>query len=209
MAAQNSLVIFLKVPRLGRVKTRLARDLGWCRATWWYRHHVQSLVRRVGRDPRWRCVLAVADSGSDAGLDGAAVAFARGWIDVPGIAVIGQGSGNLGARMGRAFTQVPPGPVMLIGSDIPGITADHIARGFRAAGGADVVFGPAPDGGYWLVGQKRLRRQRDLFSGVRWSTPSALTDSRANVRGRSVLIDELADVDCGADFSSFYGSENP
>lgn len=204
MAAQNFLIIFVKVPRLGKVKTRLARDLGWCQATWWYRHHVQRLARRLGRDPRWRTVLAVADVGSDA----AALAFVRGWIDVPGIAVIGQGSGDLGVRMARAFAQMPPGPVMLIGSDIPGITADHIARGFRAMGNADVVFGPAPDGGYWLVGQKRLRRQRDLFSGVRWSTPSALADSRANVRGRSALVDLLADVDCGADFLSFYGSKS-
>ena len=112
MAAQNFLIIFVKVPRLGKVKTRLARDLGWCQATWWYRHHVQRLARRLGRDPRWRTVLAVADVGSDA----AALAFVRGWIDVPGIAVIGQGSGDLGVRMARAFAQMPPGPVMLIGS---------------------------------------------------------------------------------------------
>ncbi|WP_425283593.1 DUF2064 domain-containing protein [Methyloceanibacter stevinii] len=50
---------------------------------------------------------------------------------------------------------MPPGPVVLVGSDIPRISRAHIAEAFRLLGNADAVFGPAQDGGYWLVGFKR------------------------------------------------------
>jgi glycosyltransferase A (GT-A) superfamily protein (DUF2064 family) len=61
------------------------------------------------------------------------------------------------------------------------------------------VFGPAEDGGYWLVGQRRLKPMPDLFRAVRWSTPHALADTLANLRvGEThALVARLADVDDG------------
>lgn len=175
----------VKLPRAGRVKTRLARDIGSIAATWWFRHQVARLLRRL-RDPRWRIVLAVSP---DLALS------SRTWpADLPRIP---QGGGDLGARMARAMSAAPPGPVCVIGADIPGITRAAVWRVFRALGPAEVVFGPAEDGGYWLVGVRNARQMpRSLFDGVRWSTEHALADSLASVPGlRIALVDRLADVD--------------
>src|SRR5437764_400156 len=92
-------------------------------------------------------------------------------------AAIGQGSGDLGARMRRALAACPPGPVVLVGSDIPEITQAHIVDAFRVLGRDDLVFGPTCDGGFWLIGARRSPRLPPLFGAVRWSTPHALKDT--------------------------------
>lgn len=184
------LVVMVKEPRPGRVKTRLGRDIGMVPAAWWFRHHSARLLRRL-RDPRWQLVLAV--SPDRAGL------ASRVWP--ADLARIPQGQGDLGARMRRALQCNPCGPVCVIGADIPGVTRAHIAKGFAALGGHEMVYGPALDGGYWLVGARHGRRVPvGLFQGVRWSGPHALADSIASAPGmRVALVDRLRDVDDAAD----------
>ena len=104
-------------------------------------HQVTGLLRRLD-DPRWRLVLAV--SPDHAGLT------SRAWP--PHLPRIPQGPGDLGNRMGRILRMMPPGPVCIVGGDIPGLGPAHIDRAFGLLGTHDAVFGPAPDGGYWLVG---------------------------------------------------------
>jgi glycosyltransferase A (GT-A) superfamily protein (DUF2064 family) len=89
----------------------------------------------------------------------------------------------------------------VIGADIPGISRAHVARAFRALGASDAVFGPAHDGGYWLVGLKRTRvLPSGLFRGVRWSTEHALTDTRASIPDLKIAyVDSLRDVDTACD----------
>ncbi len=104
--------------------------------------------------------------------------------------------------MASIARRLPPGPVIIVGCDIPDITAAHIAKAFRALGRHDAVFGPATDGGYWLVGLRRRPCFTDPFGKVRWSTPHALGDTLANLAGRSVAtIETLSDVDDGADLA--------
>lgn len=179
----------LKEPRPGRVKTRLGREIGHVRAAWWVRHQTARLLRRLD-DPRWRLVLAVAP-------DHAGMA-SRAWpAHLPRLP---QGAGDLGCRMARLFRSLRPGPVCIVGGDIPGITPRHIARAFAALGRAEAVFGPAPDGGYWLIGMRGTRLPATLLQDVRWSTRHALADSVASLAGaRHVLVDTLADVDTAAD----------
>ncbi len=191
---QRHLVIYAKEPRLGAVKSRLARDIGAAAALRFYEDTLRALVARVARDVPWRCWLAVTP-------DSFARAARRQWRFLPReIGVIGQGRGDLGARMARSFASLPPGPAVLIGSDIPAIDRAHIAAAFAALGRHDTVFGPAEDGGYWLVGQRRLRSLPRLFARVRWSGPHALADTVANLApGEShALVATLADVDDGA-----------
>lgn len=186
------LIVMLKEPRPGRVKTRLGRDIGHVRATWWFRHQTARLLRRID-DPRWQVVLAVAPDHQ--GLN------SRVWpAHLPRLP---QGPGDLGARMLRMMRSVPPGPVCVIGGDIPGITPARIARAFDALGSSEAVFGPAEDGGYWLVGlSQRARGASGLLDGVRWSTERALDDSIASLGGRSAaLVDSLPDVDTAADLA--------
>lgn len=191
MRPRPHLVIMLKEPRPGRVKTRLGRGIGMVQAAWWFRHQSARLIRRLGRDPRWVTVLAVSPD-----FEGTA---SRVWpAHLPRIP---QGGGDLGARMGRILREMPPGPVAIVGADIPAITARHVARAFAALGRDDAVFGPAPDGGYWLIGLRRTAAvPATLFRDVRWSSPHALADTCAGLRGcRVALIDTLDDVDEAAD----------
>ncbi|TMV04938.1 glycosyltransferase [Ruegeria sediminis] len=190
---RRTLIIMVKEPRPGRVKTRLGRDIGHVRAAWWFRHQARALIRGL-RDPRWRIVLAVSPDRE--GLS------SRVWPD--DLPRAGQGRGDLGARMGRLLRRAPKGPVCLIGADIPGITPAHVARAFAALGRAEMAFGPATDGGYWLVGARRPGLlPNGLFQGVRWSTEHALTDTLATVSGRRVaMVDLLRDVDSVADLAA-------
>lgn len=188
-----TLVVMLKEPRPGRVKTRLGRGIGMVAAVWWFRHQVARLLRRV-EDPRWHLVLAVSPDAE--GLQ------SRFWpAHLPRVP---QGAGDLGDRMGRLFRSLPPGPVCIIGADIPGIRRAHLARAFAALGAHDAVIGPAPDGGYWLIGLRRTAAvPARLFDGVRWSSEHARADTIQSLgTARVALIDMLSDVDEAGDLEA-------
>ena len=148
------------------------------------------LVRRLGRDRRWRLRLAVTPDH--------ARRRARLWPR--GVPIAPQGAGDLGQRMRRALAACPPGPAVLVGSDIPALAAHHIADAFRLLGRHDLVFGPAGDGGFWLVGARRCPRLPPLFGPVRWSGPHALADVLGNLPRRVSVgfAARLEDVDDGA-----------
>ena len=189
----NRLVIFVKEPRAGRVKTRLGRDVGMTNSAWWFRHQTARLLRSL-TDPRWSLHLCIAP---DTAIS--TRTFPAKITRHP------QGHGNLGDRMRRAFHDIPPGPMLLIGSDVPGITPDLIAQAFRTLGHKDSVFGPAPDGGYWLVGMKRQSRPlpAKLFHNVRWSTEHALADTLQTLGPATIgYVAQLQDVDTLADLKS-------
>lgn len=179
-----TLFVMVKAPVAGRVKTRLARVIGTPEALRFYRTATAALLRRVGRDPRWRTVLAVAPD---------VAATQRFWP--ADIARVGQGSGDLGARMQRLFDRNAGAPSVIVGSDIPGIRRRHVAQAFRALGTHEIVFGPADDGGYWLVGARGRPRLPNLFENVRWSTEHALADTRANAGDFVGFLERLSDVD--------------
>jgi hypothetical protein len=102
--------------------------------------------------------------------------------------------------MQALFDRMPPGPVVLVGSDIPGISPAHIAEAFRLLGQADAVFGPARDGGYWLVGFNRSPGRLAPFHDVPWSTDRALAATCANLKGRRIAFAAtLGDVDTAED----------
>lgn len=180
----------VKRPRPGRVKTRLGRDIGMVPAAWWVRHQTARLLRRL-YDPRWQLVLAVSPD--------SAAHDRHAWpAHLPRL---GQGRGDLGARMGRLLRAMPPGPVLIVGGDIPALGRAHVARAFAALGRHDAVFGPATDGGYWGIGLRRTGAvPAGIFDGVRWSTEHALADTLATIPGlRVALVDRLSDVDTAAD----------
>ena len=187
---QSHLVIMAKQPQAGRVKSRLARAIGTAEALRVYRTVLASTVRRLADDSRWHLWIAVTpDSAIGSHV----------WPRAASL--IGQGADGLGERMQHVFDNVPPGPAVIIGSDIPGIEKSDIANAFRNLGGHDAVFGPAPDGGYWLVGARRMPTTPKLFANVRWSTKHALADTRANVSGKRVaMLRKISDLDEEADY---------
>lgn len=193
------LIIMAKAPRIGVVKTRLAVDLGLLEATRIYRRMLTGIIREVGIDPRWQTHLALAPEGS---LRNRSLPHTR------GLDIVAQTRGNLGVRMGALLRQFPQSDRVIIGSDIPDIRCQHIIDAFRTLGSRDAVFGPAQDGGYWLVGVPRRHTCANIFENVRWSTPHALEDTLANLRGRRIgLLETLRDIDKAADLRS--GADAP
>lgn len=190
-AFRPRLVIMLKEPKAGRVKSRLARDVGAVPAARFYRETMSSAVWRLGNDQRWQTLLAVSP---DAAIDSHMIPA--------GCARIVQGQGDLGRRLQHVAASARPGPVVVIGTDIPGIMPSDIWAAFRLLGSHDAVFGPASDGGYWLVGLKRRPSCPRIFSNVRWSTAFALADTKANLKGSGVAETSIKDdVDDGRDLA--------
>ncbi|HRD75090.1 MAG TPA: TIGR04282 family arsenosugar biosynthesis glycosyltransferase [Hyphomicrobiaceae bacterium] len=180
-----------KVPVAGRVKTRLAKGVGVVRATAFFRHTARAVLGRIGSSPHWQTIIAV--SPDHARLSRAFPA---------GIARTPQGGGDLGARLARAIDRQPPGPVVVVGLDIPEITAAPIRKAFSLLGSNDAVFGAADDGGYWLVGLRRRPCSPRIFGRVRWSSEHALADTLANLAGKRVaMTGTLGDVDEAADLT--------
>ncbi|MDB5374964.1 MAG: hypothetical protein JWP04_3606, partial [Belnapia sp.] len=141
----DRLILFARAPRLGTVKRRLAAGVGALAALRFYRGQLRRLIRQLGRDRRWQFEVATTPD----------------HIRWPaGAPLRRQGRGDLGQRMQRALapsaaTQLGRSGMrraVLVGSDIPGLGPADVASAFRALGRANAVFGPAEDGGYWLVG---------------------------------------------------------
>lgn len=168
------LVVFAKPPRIGRVKTRLANEIGPVLATRLARTLLIATVRRLAPDPRWQLWLAVPGAARADALPRQLRALPR----------LSQGPGDLGRKMGRLLSTgpraLPPGPVLIVGSDIPALNTARIARAFAELAKADIVLGPAADGGYWALGRSaRTPFRAAWLSGVRWSTARAMEDTLA------------------------------
>lgn len=181
----RDVVIFAKAPVLGTVKTRLAAGIGDAAALSIYRRMLQGVTARLKRGD-WRLRLAVTPDDS-LGQDDL-------WPrEVPRLA---QGGGDLGARMLRFLTSATPdAPVVIVGSDIPELSVEHVEQAFAALTAKPLVFGPAEDGGFYLIGTRQAP-PAGLFRGVAWSTETVLRDSILNCGTDSVtLIDTLVDLD--------------
>ncbi len=191
---KGTLIIFVKAPVAGRVKTRLAASIGVGRAAAIYRRLTANTIAAATKGP-WRTTLAV---------DPASAAKGRSAFWPAPLSRTPQGRGDLGKRMRRLIDAAPKGPVVIIGSDAPALRARHVRQAFKALEGADAVLGPAPDGGYWLIGFSRRRGRAPSFAGVRWSSAMALADTmrclpvseRVAMLGRLADIDDAADLEC-------------
>jgi uncharacterized protein len=181
------LVLFVRAPRLGAGKRRLAREIGDVAAVRFERLMIALLLRRLGADRRWRLSIAITPDRARHALR----------IGRRSTEVTAQGRGDLGSRMDRALRAFLRGPVVLVGADIPALGPAEVATAFRLLGSHDLVFGPAEDGGFWLVGARHPRQLPPLFKRVRWSSPHALADTLAGLPGQiSIgLATRLADVD--------------
>lgn len=193
MVAQNRLLVFLKAPRLGFVKTRIAATLGDVAALAAYREIVAAVLDPLRDLPGVELRFTPDDAPAEVR------AWQRAsWVLAP------QGSGDLGERLARAFAeQFMSGArkVIVVGADCPAMSPTDLGAALDALDEDDLVLGPATDGGYWLIG---LRAPRPwLFRGIAWSTPSvfAQTESKARMAGlRVARLRELSDIDTEADW---------
>lgn len=189
----QTIILFAKAPRLGFVKTRLAKDVGDARALQIYRA-LGSRIAEVVRLTQRRVIVYFTPDDAETEL--------RDWLGGAGFEFRPQGHGDLGKRMAAALEACLPecASACIAGTDIPGITPSTFDDAFDALAAQDVVLGPAEDGGYYLIGLSEP--QPALFEDVPWSTDAVfdVTARRASAEGLSVaVIDRLADVDRVAD----------
>jgi rSAM/selenodomain-associated transferase 1 len=187
--------VFVKVPAPGRVKTRLAAEVGV--------HAAAELYGSLGRG----IVAACTGPGHDTVVwfaPAGARPAVRAWLQGLSVAAVRpQVSGPLGARLAAAFRRhfhEGARRVIMIGSDCPGVDAGLVSRALAGLDEHDVVLGPAHDGGYYLIGLRAPVPQ--LFRGIAWSTEVVLgqTVARARPLGlRVVLLPKLRDVDTASD----------
>ena len=193
-----AILLFVKNPVPGRVKTRLAATLGPEAAAAVYR----PLVRRVLENLPESADLVVVFDPPQSALD------IESWIrsltgDRP-VSIWGQTPGDLGDRLRAAFSRAFHAGytrVAAVGSDCVEIPADFFEETWRALEDADVVLGPAVDGGYYLIALKR--DCPGLFSAIPWSSDQVfeLTCARARAaRQRVATLPPLEDVDTESDW---------
>jgi len=195
-AEHTLLSIFLKAPRVGEVKTRLAVALGAEGACEAYRILVGQLLRQLAPIPNVELRLTPDEAAAEISMW-----LREGWETRP------QGAGDLGVRLKRAFAEAFARGckrVVVIGSDCPYVQPADVIAAWAALEETDVVLGPACDGGYWLLG---LRAECSaLFAGIRWSTSQVLEETLARCRagGWSVTqLRELRDIDEVEDWHAF------
>ena len=185
------LIIFSRYPVPGRTKTRLIPSLGKTGAADLQRKFTEGVLNIAKNvHPDCRVSLTVY-------FEGGTQDQMRRWLG-PGVSFQPQSQGSLGDRMGAAFLDsVRQGfhRVVLIGSDIPKLTTDHVKKAFEALDEHDLILGPSTDGGYWLVG---MNGAHDIFAGMDWGTEEVLrqTIRRAKTIGlKPLLLETLSDMD--------------
>jgi hypothetical protein len=188
------LIIFAKVPEKGKVKTRLARTLGEDRALQIYYQLLERTATVTQVLPQQKIVYYSPE-----------IQYNDIW-DENHFLKAQQSDGDLGQRMEKAFREGFDGgfrKICIIGSDCYQLSSNIIKQAFRSLDDHDIVTGPAADGGYYLLGMKEIHPL--LFKGKRWSTPSVLKDTIADIKKRKLscfLLPELTDVDTEDDLHS-------
>jgi rSAM/selenodomain-associated transferase 1 len=188
--SRDALIVFVKAPRPGATKTRLARHIGDHAAAAVYRAVAGDSARRLApRSFEYERLFFYAPADARAEVES--------WLC--GETCLPQVEGDLGERMAAAFeaTFGRGAPrAAIIGSDVPGLSGGAVREAFDALCQHDLVLGPARDGGYYLLALRRPWPA--LFAGLAWSTPSVLaaTLERAQALGLTVhLLQPLTDID--------------
>ncbi|MBL4625182.1 MAG: TIGR04282 family arsenosugar biosynthesis glycosyltransferase [Flavobacteriales bacterium] len=186
--SKNLLIIFVRNPELGKVKTRLAKTLGDKRALEIYR----DLLRYTNN-------ITMGSSSDKAVFYSHFIDDYDGWSNVAYQKYVQEGGVDLGARMDNAFELMFDKGyenVVIIGSDCLELTTDGLDEAFYALEEHDIVIGPAKDGGYYLLGMKK--RHSEFFKNKKWSTENVFLDTLLDIRKLGLsyqVLDTLSDVD--------------
>ena len=202
---KRHLLVFARVPIPGGVKTRLIPTLGEAGATAVYRRLLRDTLESCARVRNVRRELWLDQAVSDPELNETASRL--------GLSLHLQRGADLGARMQHAFADVfeRARSAVLIGSDCPEYDRDYIEAAFQALERHDAVLGPAADGGYVLIGLKRVEAR--LFNDIPWGTADVLETTRDRLRRLRwtwLELDSKQDIDEAQDLLRFpYLSGDP
>ena len=188
------IIVFGRYPVPGRTKTRLIPLLGPLGAAHVHRRMTEHCLDLLSRCPIGPLTFCYSDGSPQKVTH---------WLAPYPVTCMPQSKGDLGRRMQTALESAlnqAGGPVVLVGTDIPALTADHLVEAFDALAENDLVLGPSTDGGYWLVG---CRTPVDIFKDIAWGTAHVLarTLDLAHKQGLSVhLLPALDDIDTPEDW---------
>lgn len=185
--SEPSLLVMAKRPQLGKVKTRLANDLGDQNALLIYNELLTATEQLLIQADLNSYVFATGN-----GKEQVFQSFKHRQFEQVG--------DDLGQRMRHAFetafAEFGAHPCLMIGTDCPEISVQHLENAVAALREHDAVLGPSKDGGYYLIGMNELIP--DLFEGISWSTDQVLHQSLSALTSgcrTATLIDELNDID--------------
>ncbi|SMO84631.1 TIGR04282 family arsenosugar biosynthesis glycosyltransferase [Gracilimonas mengyeensis] len=188
MSSYRQLLIFVKNPELGKVKTRLAASIGDKEALNVYRKLLQlthQQTRKLDADKTVWYSSFIPDNDL--------------WDSDSFHTSLQQGS-NLGNRMlhafKTAFQKQPKSKVIIIGSDCPGITTELLEKAYQALENKEIVIGPARDGGYYLLGMCNFHPE--VFEDIDWSTSKVREQTLDVIKANQwsyELLEELNDID--------------
>lgn len=180
----KALIVFVKKPEAGKVKTRLGKTIGYEKAAEVY----EQLLRYTAE-------ICSRLNNIDIFIFHAEKIYSADYFSNFNSCL--QVQGDLGSKMNHAFSQVFSKnykQVICIGSDCISLTSEKILSAFEVLGKNDYVFGPAIDGGYYLIGMKNLSPH--LFENIKWSTSSVLKDTLSRLKEKDYqLLEKLPDID--------------
>jgi rSAM/selenodomain-associated transferase 1 len=194
--AGDRLILFARAPVIGSVKTRIAASLGAESALGAHLELFGTVVRNL------ESVSSVAICATPDDALGMMEIWRR-----PGWELWPQGGGDLGERLARAFRRgfdAGAGRVVIIGSDCPDVRPAHIEQAWTALRTLPAVFGPARDGGYWLIGLSKM--VPEFFAGMPWSGERLLRATLAVAQQQNLsfeLLETLGDIDTATDWLEF------
>lgn len=198
MSAEDALMIFVKYPEPGKVKTRLAKTLGAKEAARLYRVMAEDVIRRLGTNVHGKYDTIIFFDPPDRASD------IKDWLG-SGRSYTPQSGRDLGEKLANAFRTVfdlGARRAVVIGTDCLSITGEIITGALQHLEKKDVVIGPAEDGGYYLLGLSR--NIPELFGSVDWSTDKVFrqTVEKAKRLGLSyTTLERLKDLDEYSDIS--------
>lgn len=191
-APRRVVLVFVRAPEAGRVKTRLAVAIGAEAALGVYTRLAEHTLAEARALAAEGAEVRVHHAPADAGD------AVRAWLG-EGLVYLPQAEGDLGTRMRDAFARAfadGADRVVIVGSDLPALDADLLRRAFSLLDAHPAVIGPARDGGYYLLGMRAMIG--GVFDGIAWSTPDVLAATLERFRAAGVhpaLLEELSDVD--------------
>ncbi len=194
---KDALIVFLKSPEHGWVKTRLAARLGNDVALGLYLAFLEDLADLA------RSFVEKTFVVYDGIEENPPQAFA-------GMPFFKQRGADMGEKMASALADVFKmgfDRAVLIGSDLPDLPANHLHQALKKLADTPLVLGPATDGGYYLIGCRKETFSRALFSDIHWSGPTVLSETLARAYAvglQTALIDPWPDIDTVEDLKRFY-----
>ncbi len=197
---KNALIIFARHPEWGKVKTRLAKTIGNEKALQIYTELLQHTLT-IGRKANADVFVFIAEEKAkeETGID-----------LFQGITIHLQQGEDLGIRMLFAFKNIFAKnytAVCIIGSDCISLTEDHLTEAFSNLAVHDITIGPSEDGGYYLLGMKKLHTS--LFENKHWSTDKVFSETVIDIKSLQLsyrLLPVLSDIDTEEDWLHYQNS---